>query len=241
MDLKEVAILGENEGRHWYYASKGRALLQLLKGLNVETVLDIGAGSGVFSRQLLDAGICRRAVCVDPAYRAESIERHNDREIRFARAPDKGPADIVLMMDVLEHVDDDVALLRGSTARLRPQDQVVITVPAFQFLWSGHDEFLEHRRRYTRRQLEAVVRAAGLEPVKSGYFFGLLFPFAAIQRLLGNWRRKSGAGPTKSALSTQGKAVNSLLIAVHDLERRVVFPFNRLAGLTVYCLARRLG
>ncbi len=241
MDIKEVSILGENAGRHWYYASKGRALLQLLKGLKVETVLDIGAGSGIFSRQLLDAGICRRAVCVDPAYRAEGVERHNDREIRFAPSPDQGPADIILMMDVLEHVDDDVALLRRSTARLRPHDQVVITVPAFQFLWSGHDEFLEHRRRYTRRQVEAVVRAAGLEPVKSGYFFGLLFPVAAIQRLFNKWRRKSTPGPAKSALSTQGKAVNTILIAVHDLERRVMFPFNRLAGLTVFCLARRAG
>ena len=145
------------------------------------------------------------------------------------------------MMDVLEHVDDDVELLRRSTARLRPRDQVVITVPAFQFLWSGHDEFLEHRRRYTRRQIEAVVRAAGLEPVKSGYFFGLLFPIAAIQRLFDKWRRKSAAGPAKSALSAQGNAVNTILIALHDLERKVVFPFNRLAGLTVFCLARRPG
>jgi len=241
MDLKEASILGENEGRHWYYASKGRAIMQLLKGLSVETVLDIGAGSGVFSRQLLDAGICRRAVCVDPAYRSEGVERHNDREIRFTQSPDQGPADIVLMMDVLEHVDDDVALLRRSTARLRPQDQVVITVPAFQFLWSGHDDFLEHRRRYTRRQIEAVVRAAGLEPVKSGYFFGLLFPITAIQRLFNKWRRKSAAVAAKSALSIQGNAVNTVLIAVHDLERRVLFPFNRLAGLTVFCLARRSG
>ena len=47
--------------------------------------------------------------------------------------------------------------------------------------------------------------------------------------------------PAKSALSTQGNAVNTILIAVHDLERKVVFPFNRLAGLTVFCLARRPG
>ena len=242
MDVKEASILGDNAGRHWYYASKGRALLQLLEGLSVDTVLDIGAGSGVFSRQLLDAGVCRRAVCVDPAYPGERVERHNDQEIRFARSPDQGPADIILMMDVLEHVDDDIDLLRRSTGNLRPRDQVVITVPAFQFLWSGHDEFLEHRRRYSRRQIEAVVRAAGLEPVKSGYFFGLLFPVAAIQRLLDKWRRKAGASAPKSALSAlsgHGEAVNTVLIALHDLERRVVFPFNRLAGLTVFCLARR--
>lgn len=239
MDVKEAAILGNSAGAHWYYAAKGRALLQFLKGLRVDTVLDVGAGSGVFARQLLDAGVCQRAVCVDPAYSSERVERYNGHEIRFARAAGDAPAELILMMDVLEHVDDDVGLLRRTTRNLRPQDLVAITVPAFQFLWSGHDVFLEHRRRYTRRQIEAVVRAAGLDPVRSGYFFGLLFPVAAVQRLLNKWRLKAGAAEPKSALSAQSRAMNTVLVSVHDLERKILFPFNRLAGLTVFCLARR--
>jgi len=162
VDLKESAILGDGAAAHWYYASKGRALLEMIKGLRVETVLDIGAGSGVFARQLIDAGVCQRAVCVDPAYGAEGTQSHNGHDIRFTRAADDAPAELILMMDVLEHVDDDVGLLRQAARNLRPQDRMVITVPAFQFLWSGHDEFLEHRRRYSRRQIEAVIREAGL-------------------------------------------------------------------------------
>ncbi len=241
MDLKEEAILGANARSHWYYASKGRALLALLKDLKLESLLDVGAGSGVFSRQLIDAGVCQRALCVDPGYRVERVERHNGHEIRFARAADRAAADLILMMDVLEHVDDDIGLLRDYTRDLRPKDLVAISVPAFQFLWSGHDEFLEHRRRYSKRQLEAVIRAAGLEPVKSGYFFGLLFPVAIVMRLLDRWSLKFGAGTRKSGLAPQGKALNALLIALHDLERKVMFPFNGLAGLTVFCLARRPG
>ena len=191
------------------------------------------------SQQLLDAGVCGRALCVDTGYDAEWVERHNGHEIRFLRSTDEAAADIILMMDVLEHVDDDVGLLQHYTKSLRPEDLVVITVPAFQFLWSGHDEFLEHRRRYTRRQIETVVRTAGLEPVKSGYFFGLLFPIAAIQRLLNKWRRKLRGEKAKSHLSSHGSAINTALIALHDLERRVMFPFNRFAGLTVFCLARK--
>ena len=245
MDVKEADILGESAGSHWYYASKARALLQFLKGLRVKTVLDVGAGSGVFARKLLDAGVCERAVCVDPAYAAERTERHNGHEIRFLRAAPGASgapgtlAELVLMMDVLEHVDDDVGLLRRTTRSLRPQDRVAITVPAFQFLWSGHDVFLEHRRRYTRRQLEAVVREAGLEPLRSGYFFGLLFPVAAFQRLLERWRLNAGAAEPRSALSAQSPALNTVLVSLHDLERRILFPFNRLAGLTVFCLAHR--
>jgi len=241
MDLKEEAILGAEAGSHWYYASKGRALLDLLKGLKLESLLDVGAGSGIFSRQLIDAGVCQRALCVDPGYEVERVERHNGHEIRFARAIDRPSADLVLMMDVLEHVDDDVGLLRSYTRNLEPEDLVAISVPAFQFLWSGHDEFLEHRRRYSKRQIEAVVRAAGLEPVKSGYFFGLLFPVAVAARLIDRWTVKLGLGNRKSSLARQGRTLNRLLIALHDLERKVVFPVNGLAGLTVFCLARRPG
>ena len=239
MDLKEAATIGDGIESHWYYASKGRALQQLLKGVRAETVLDVGAGSGVFSRQLLDAGICQRAVCVDPGYRSERVELHNDHEITFTRSADRVPAELILMMDVLEHVDDDVGLLRHYSKTLRASDRLVITVPAFQFLWSGHDVFLEHRRRYTRRQLEAVVRAANLEPMNSGYFFGLLFPIAAVKRLLERWLPGRQGVQPRSALAVQPKAINAILIKLHELERAVVFPFNRFAGLTVFCVVRR--
>src|SRR5688572_5239911 len=73
MDLKEQDILGPDIGRHWYYVSKGRALRALLGRAKVPEVLDVGAGSGVFARQLLAAGVCDRAVCVDPNYVEERI------------------------------------------------------------------------------------------------------------------------------------------------------------------------
>ena len=240
MDLKEAAILGDSLDSHWYYTSKGRALLQMLNGVRGDSVLDVGAGSGVFARQLLDAGVCRRAVCVDTRYPNERVERYNDGEIRFTPKANGVEADIILMMDVLEHVDDDVGLLEDYAKNLRADDRLVITVPAFQFLWSGHDEFLEHRRRYTRRQLESVVRAANLEPMNSGYFFGLLFPIAAVQRLIDRWLLGKRLAEPRSLLSVQSRALNTALIALHDLERRFVFPFNRIGGLSVFCVARRL-
>ena len=239
MDLKEAAILGDSLDSHWYYTSKGRALLQMLNGVRGDSVLDVGAGSGIFARQLLDAGICQRAVCVDTRYPNERVEQYNDGEIRFTRKAGRVKADIVLMMDVLEHVDDDVGLLKDYAKNLRPEDRLVITVPAFQFLWSGHDEFLEHRRRYTRRQLESAVRAANLEPMNSGYFFGLLFPIAAAQRLIDRWLLGKRLAEPRSLLSVQSKALNTALIALHDVERKFVFPFNRIGGLSVFCVARR--
>lgn len=239
MDVKEEDILGPEIARHWYYVSKGRALRQLLRHIRKASLVDVGAGSGVFSRQLIDAGICERATCVDPAYADERTELHNGREIDFVRSVDSPQQDLLLMMDVLEHVDDDVGLLRRYSDNLPPGGWVLITVPAFQFLWSGHDVFLEHRRRYTRKQIEDVVVRAGLTVVRSRYFFGLLFPIVAAIRLFAARRLKNSGSAPRSDLRKSSAAVNGALTLIHDLERATVFRFNRVAGLTVFCLARR--
>jgi SAM-dependent methyltransferase len=239
MDVKEEDILGPEISRHWYYVSKGRALKHFLQHVRKASLLDVGAGSGVFSRQLLDAGICEQATCVDPAYAEERTELHNGHEIAFVRSVERPTHDLLLMMDVLEHVDDDVGLLRQYSEHLPGGGWVLITVPAFQFLWSGHDVFLEHRRRYTRRQIEDVVERAGLSVVRSRYFFGLLFPVAAMIRLFGAWRRKVAGGAPQSDLRKSSAPVNKVLTLIHDLERATLFRFNGIAGLSVFCLARR--
>lgn len=239
MDVKEEDILGPDIADHWYYVSKGRALLSFLGRARAESLLDVGAGSGIFSRQLLDAGICGAATCVDPAYAREHTESHNGKEISFVHSAGGPGRDLVLMMDVLEHVDDDVGLLRRYSENQKPGGLVLITVPAFRFMWSGHDVFLEHRRRYTRRQIEHVVRDAGLEVVRSRYFFGLLFPAAAAIRLYGARRLKKQGFAAKSDLKKAPAWLNRALILMHGLERFALFPLNVFAGLTVFCLARR--
>jgi Methyltransferase domain len=239
MDLKEQHILGPDIETHWYYVSKGRALRSLLAGLKVPELLDVGAGSGVFARQFLDAGVCRRAVCVDPNYPEERIEREGEREIEFRRSVERVTQPLILMIDVLEHVEDDGALLRSYVERAPAGAHVLISVPAFQFLWSGHDVFLEHRRRYTGPEVEALVRRAGLDVVRSRYFFAILFPLIVLLRLYDRWRLHGGERAARSALTRQPPLANALLTWLHSLERISLLRFNRLAGLSVLCLARR--
>lgn len=234
MDLKEEDILGSAITGHWYYVAKGRAMRQLLGSFRADEVLDVGAGSGVFSRQLLDAGVCRSAVCVDPFYAAERNETHNGKPLHFVRAVDKVQQNLILMMDVLEHVDNDIALLSDYAGKMPVGGRILITVPAFQFLWSGHDIFLEHRRRYTAMQLEKVVENSGLKTLKTRYFFGALFPLIAAIRLA-----KPKATAPRSDLKLYPERLNNALIAIHDLERALLFPFNRLAGLSVFCLCEK--
>ena len=193
----------------------------------------------MFTRQLIDAGVAERGVCVDPGYDCDRAETHNGHEIRFRRTVHHVPQKLILMMDVLEHVDDDLGLLRQYCDRMPADARVVITVPAFQFLWSGHDVFLDHRRRYTLQQVEALVRAAGLRVLDARYFFGALFPAIAMVRLIDRLRLKAGTMTAKSQLKPMAPLANRALIVVHDFERLALFAVNRLAGLTVFCVAGR--
>lgn len=243
MDLKEEDILGEKIHDHWYYISKGRALRKFLGGMKVPEVLDVGAGSGIFSRQLIDSGFCDRAICIDPNYVEEKVENYHGKPIHFIKSLEKDFAKdseiIILMMDVLEHVADDAGLLKTYGENLTTGGYVLITVPAFQFMWSGHDVFLGHYRRYTIKDLESVVKQAGMTPVKSRYFFGSLFPVVAAIRLLKKALLERGTLKAQSELKPYPNWLNTTLIAVHDMERQMLFDANQLFGLSIFCLCRK--
>ena len=233
MDLKEIQILGDGIGEHWYYRSKARAVQRLLRPAAIGTILDVGAGSAFFSRQLLAQTSATEAWCVDTSYEMDSDAEAAGKALHFRRMLEPVAADLVLLMDVLEHVDDDRGLLRACMEQVPKGCRFLITVPAFQFLWSGHDVFLEHRRRYTLPGLEAVVAAAGLKVRCGVYYFGAVFPLAAMVRLL-----RGNDGPARSHLSRHHPLTNALLATVCEAECHVM-RWNRLAGLSVFCVAEK--
>ena len=237
MDVKEELLLGEKIGEHWYYVSKGRAVLKFLGSIRPGSLIDVGAGSGIFSRLLLDHG-WRESVCVDPAYPEEYTDIHHGKPIRFVHAIANMRADLVLMMDVCEHVDDDFGLIRHYASMVEDETYFLITVPAFQFLFSGHDVFLEHRRRYTVSSLVRCVEGAGLEVINSSYFFATVFPIALVQRLIEKALVGLRVQQPKSGLRMHSHAVNRALEYACSIELPI-FPFNKAFGLSVFCLARK--
>lgn len=233
MDLKEEDILGADIGAHWYYRSKAAALRRFLGPLNPQRLLDIGAGSGFFSRHLLAEGGAASALCVDTGYARDHDETVAGKPVLYRRDCGFVDCDLVLMMDVLEHVDDDRGLAAHYAAKVPGGAHFLVTVPAFHFLWSGHDVFLEHKRRYRLPEIEATLRAAGLTVVRGAYYFGFVFPLAAAVRLAGR-----GDAEPRSSLKKHGALADGILTAMCAAELPF-FPFNRLAGLSAFVLAKK--
>lgn len=234
MDLKEQHLLGDAVNSHWYYRAKLAALKKLVAGLPAGEVLDVGAGSGFFARALLTDTAMTGAVCVDPNYAQDSDEIVAGKPLRFRRSVAASDASLVLMMDVIEHVPDDRQLVADYVDLVPRGTRFVVSVPAFAWLWSDHDVYLEHYRRYTLRQLETVLAAAGLTIEQGHYFYGAVLPLVWAARQLQRAKPKDAA--PKTDLRPHSRLVNTVLHAVSRAEVGVMRA-NRLAGTTVFALA----
>ncbi len=137
-------------------------MLHLVGDNEYKVILDIGAGSGFFTKYLLSNTSAENGICVDISYLKEWHEQVAGKKIQFRNNCGPVDADLVLLMDVLEHVDNDLELLREYVEKVPNGTRFLISVPAFNFLWSKHDDFLGHKRRYTLNTLSKVVSLAGL-------------------------------------------------------------------------------
>jgi len=239
MDLKELEQLGDSIWDHWYYRAKASQMENLLGGQKFDSVLDVGAGSGFFAKHLLEKDVVQNGICVDPNYESNYEEIHQGKTLNYRQNISSHNSDLVLMMDVLEHVDDDLELLRNYVKLSKPGTIFLLTVPAFMFMWSPHDDYLGHYRRYKISTLERVIESAGLQISQGSYFFAGVFPISMISRLIG---RISGLfltkHPAKSQRKNHGKTINTLFYSICHIEQRLV-KRNRLFGLSVFCVARK--
>jgi SAM-dependent methyltransferase len=151
-----------------------------------------------------------------------------------------GPAKFALVIasDMIEHCDDDSAALDELFRVTRPGGRLLISVPAYNALWSSHDVALHHKRRYTRSELALRVRAAGFEIERASYFNTLLFPPAALVRLT---LRKFGRGKPQGPIKYHGtlKPVNQALLGLLRLEKLWLNRFNFPFGLSILLLASK--
>ena len=211
------------------------------------SVLDIGAGDGWFSESLGDhLAADSRMVCWDANYTDEHLKPFGGAQVdrlTFTREAPDGRYDLVLLMDVLEHIEDDRGFLAETAGRYPHGDaRILISVPAWPFLFSRHDAFVRHCRRYTPRQARALIEGAGLRIRQGGGLFHGLLPLRALavarERVLGDDRPVKGlggwsAGPRVTA------AVTGVLQTEGALSRWFAMAGLEVPGLSWWALCER--
>lgn len=200
MNAEEYANLERVEREHWYYAGKRelvRGWLEQLGRLRAEArLLDAGAGTGFFAREL--RGRCRVQVLDDHPESLEILRRHfMPAEIVEGTIHSEqlaaGSYDAITAMDVIEHVEDDAAMIRAFHRLLRPGGVAVLTAPASMALWSDWDEVLHHYRRYSLNGLRGLFAGSDWEIVEARYTNVLVYPAVWLVRRWRSVRRDLGA------------------------------------------------
>jgi SAM-dependent methyltransferase len=241
MQQAEREAMFAAEERHWWYRGRRRivsAELERLAPSGPGPTLDAGCGSGRMLDELarfgkpfgvdIDAGSVERARA-----RGHQALLASVTEMPFA----DGTFSIVTCLDVVEHLDDDRAALRELLRVTEPGGALVVTVPAYQALWSRHDEANQHRRRYGAASLAAAATDAGWAVERSTYFNSVLLPPAAAVRLLERGRRRPAEF---SDLQMTPARLDPVLELPMRLEAALLRRGARLsAGLSLLAVLRR--
>lgn len=235
MNDQEFKLHAELEDTHWWFRARREIIVErflniLPKGRD-RHVVEIGCGTG---GNLKELGKYYRVTGVDMSpeavrFASEKIDSPvvlgNFRDVLRDYWQD---IDGVLLADVLEHVENDRCFVEDLLAGLKPGAVIVITVPAFQFLWSSHDQALGHVRRYRQDDFRALWRGLPVKEDMISYFNSLLFPAIAIARLLMN--DSAEKGKEESSLKPVNPVLNTLLLWVFRMEKRILhwmrFPFG---------------
>lgn len=234
MDLREAKDF--NNKKHPWELSRLDAVKRILNGTVRDglRVLDVGCGDGFMSRELFK-GTGAHVAAVDSNFTDSQMALLSglDRNIRYSRKIEgKDRYGLLLLLDVIEHVEEDLVFLKGLVdERLEKNGRVLVTAPAFNALFSGHDLFLGHKRRYSLQELSALVEKAGLRIISSGYLFTALLlsraVAAAVEKAFGGGK-EGGAGSWE-----RGKAVTFLIKKALDLDNGISDSINRAFGLKV--------
>jgi hypothetical protein len=237
--------------RHPWEIARARFFLKLIERLGVvrdtASWLDVGAGDAWFAHQLREViPEAARLVCWDVNYSPSQLEAASATSggVVLTQARPSGVFDGVLMLDVIEHVEDDIGFVRGIVREsVAVGGWVLVSVPAYQSLFSEHDRALKHFRRYSPPQLRSVLEAAELSVEARGGLFHALLPVRGAQVLQ---ERHRGPAPEQTGIGAwQGDPrVSRLVTAVLDMEARLSLALGTrhmppLPGLSTWAFCRR--
>src|SRR5882724_12788625 len=245
MQQHTYSIMYQVEERHWWFMGRRKIIERFVSaacrdlGKLKPRILDVGCGTGANLQMLAGHGAAEGVDVSSEALefcRARGLSKVKEGAAEALPYEDAS-FDLVTGLDVVEHLDDDVAGLSEMRRVLRPGGRAVLFVPAFMFLWGVQDDISNHRRRYTLKQLKDVVRQAGFEVERATYVNLSFFAPIFLGRL---FMRATGLRPESENNLTIG-FLNGLLGKFLGAEsvplRYLNFPF----GVSIICVARRMG
>lgn len=238
MDQEYELHTHEVEDLHWWYAGRRRVLHEVLAGLDLEPgarILDAGSGSGRNMVELARFGHVTGIELAEASVRAARARGVGDvvQGSVDALPFEDDSFDLAVSLDVIEHLEDDRLALRELRRVVAPGGRLLVTVPAYQWLWSSHDIVNHHHRRYKRATLLAAAQDAGWHLISSTHFNSLLLPAAIAARGLERLRPRTPADGT-SDLDRTPRLLNSVLQRPLNLEARVIGRGRRIpAGLSL--------
>jgi 2-polyprenyl-3-methyl-5-hydroxy-6-metoxy-1,4-benzoquinol methylase len=219
VDERYVRRYKELYERHWWWRAREDLLLETVPRIAPARrpleILDVGCGDGLFFEKLSRFGrVC--GLETDPAAVTPGAVWEDRIHVgAFDGSYQPGRAfDLVLLLDVLEHLTEPVAALTRARALLAPEGRILVTVPAFRSLWTRHDDLNRHRTRYRRATLRRESEAAGLSVLEMRYFFAWVAPVKVLQRGM-EWLWPAAPSPP----SIPGGAVNAMLYRASRAEQ----------------------
>lgn len=231
----------EVEDRHWWFVARQRIVRDLIRRTlgpgRGRPALDVGCGTGAFLKELSSDW---NAWGTDTSELAiEYARRRGLSQLALGTLDDlKAPVDsfeLITALDVIEHIEQDVEVLRQMKDRLSPAGTIIVTVPAHPWLWTSHDEINHHHRRYTRKTLAASLTAAGLRIEYLSYFNALLFPLALVQRAIARVTGKLLDDGLTVPAGWLNKSLRTIFAQERHAAGRVRMPF----GLSLIAVVRR--
>jgi SAM-dependent methyltransferase len=228
-------VVADVDQRHWWFLARRRIVRDVLTSLlppDANTIIiDVGCGAGANIAALAGEYRC---IGIDTASDAIDIARKRFPQVEFmcGRAPDDlgataGDASAMLLMDVLEHVENDRAAFEPLVKALRPGAFMLVTVPADMRLWSRHDEGLLHFRRYDEAMFRTLWRGLPVETLAVTHFCSRLYPVARVGRTLGRWRDRMLPASREWNMRVPPGPVNALMERAFEGESRMVCDLVR--------------